>query len=190
MDKVEQVKKIVIVGDSGCGKTCLLLKYATKEFEPQYHPTVFEKKEIVYTDEASGAKIGLDLWDTAGQEDYDRIRTLSYMDTDLILVCFALNSSESLNNIGDRWKDEIEHFCKETPRILVGMKADLRKKSDLDLITEKRAVDMARFISAKSYVECSSYTGENVDEVFHMAIDVLLNRTRKRKSKSKKCTPV
>ncbi|KAI5191577.1 hypothetical protein NECID01_1527 [Nematocida sp. AWRm77] len=190
MDQVEKVKKIVIVGDSGCGKTCLLLRYATKEFEPGYQPTVFEKKEIVYTDEATGAKVGLDLWDTAGQEDYDRIRTLSYLDTDLILVCFSLNSMRSLENIGERWKEEIEHFCKDAPRILVGMKADLRRKTDANLITEKIAIDMARHISAKSYVECSSCTGENVEEVFHMAMDILLGRTRKRKSKQKKCTPV
>jgi len=180
-------KKIVVVGDSGCGKTCLLLKYFTKSFEAEYQTTVFERKLIEYKDEVTGNKILLDLWDTAGQEDYVRIRALSYMETDLVLVCFALNSKESLENVEDKWINEIKHFCKDVPRILVGMKADLRMRTDPDLITEERAMRAAKEIEAKGYVECSSYTNENVDEVFHVAVDVLTRRRRKKKEKERGC---
>ena len=53
----------------------------------------------------------LALWDTAGQEDYDRLRPLSYPDTDVILLCFAINSRDSLENVSDKWKPEVDHFC-------------------------------------------------------------------------------
>ncbi|OAG30460.1 hypothetical protein NEDG_02002 [Nematocida displodere] len=182
-EETDPVKKIVIVGDGGCGKTCLLHKYVSKEFLSDYCPTVFDRSEIPYIDELTKRRIRLDLWDTAGQEDYDRIRTLSYLDTDLIIVCFALNSKKTFVSVGDRWKDEIEHFCKNTPKILVGMKADLRTKEDQNLIPTKKAIDMAKQISAKGYIECSAYTGENVEEVFDMTMDILLERKRKRKSK-------
>lgn len=186
MTEERRPRKIVVVGDGGCGKTSLLLKYLDRKFDPEYTPTVFGKRDAVYTDE-SGKKVLLDLWDTAGQEDYERIRTLSYIDTDLLLVCFALNSKASFLNVLDRWQEEIEHFCKDTPRILVGMKADLRSKEDLNLVTSKRAVAMAKKIGARSYVECSARTGDNIEEVFHLAVDVLLCRKRKAREKTSAC---
>ncbi|KAI5171891.1 Ras-like protein gene family, member A [Nematocida sp. LUAm3] len=176
----ETPKKIVVIGDGGCGKTCLLIRYISGEFETTYVPTVFDRKDVEYKDSTSGKVMHLNIWDTAGQEDFDRVRVLSYGDTDLLLVCFALNTSTSLISVGERWKEEIDHFCRGVPRILVGMKADLRKKSDANLITQEKAIEMAKYISAKSYVECSSYTGENVDEVFHQVIDILYNRKRKK----------
>ncbi|KAI5187799.1 Ras-like protein gene family, member A [Nematocida homosporus] len=186
MDGTMATKKIVVIGDGNCGKTCLLIKYVSGQFEENYIPTVFDQKEVTYRDDVTGQEILLSLWDTAGQEDYDRVRVLSYVDTDLLLVCFALNSVRSLESIGERWNEEIEHFCKRTPRILVGMKADLRKKSDANLITQEKAIEMAKYISARSYIECSSFTGQNVEEVFHQAVDVLMNRKRK-KAKSNGC---
>lgn len=180
MHNTEITKKIVVVGDGGCGKTCLLIRYISGEFETAYVPTVFDQKRVEYKDATTGRVVNLSIWDTAGQEDFDRVRVLSYVDVDLILMCFSLSSSASLMSISERWKEEVEHFCKGAPRILVGMKADLRKKSDANLITQEKAIEVAKYISAKSYVECSSYTGENVDEVFHQVVDILMNRKRKK----------
>ena len=66
------------------------------------------------------------LWDTAGQEDYDRLRPLSYPDTDVILICFSIDSSDSFRNITDKWVPEVNHFCPNVPVILVGNKMDFR----------------------------------------------------------------
>uniref|UniRef100_A0A4W3GUG8 Uncharacterized protein n=1 Tax=Callorhinchus milii TaxID=7868 RepID=A0A4W3GUG8_CALMI len=73
-----------------------------------------------------GDGVELALWDTAGQEDYDRLRPLSYPDTDVILMCFSIDNPDSLENIPEKWTPEVKHFCPNVPIILVGNKKDLR----------------------------------------------------------------
>ena len=84
------------------GKTCLLIVFSKDQFPEVYVPTVFEN--YVSDIEIDGKQVELALWDTAGQEDYDRLRPLSYPDTDVILMCFAIDSPDSLENI-----PEVEH---------------------------------------------------------------------------------
>lgn len=95
-------KKLVAVGDGACGKTSLLISYCRGEFPEEYIPTVFEN----YVTEISleGGKIVVDmaLWDTAGQEDYDRLRPLSYPDSDVVLLCFSIDAPDSLRSIIDK----------------------------------------------------------------------------------------
>ena len=74
----------------------------------------------------SCVQVELALWDTAGQEDYDRLRPLSYPDTDVILMCFSIDSPDSLQNIPEKWVPEVKHFCPNVPIVLVGNKKDLR----------------------------------------------------------------
>ena len=73
----------------------------------------------------------LALWDTAGQEDYDRLRPLSYPDTDVLLLCFAVDNPDSFENVADKWAIELHTFCSGAPIILVGTKTDLRRDSDV-----------------------------------------------------------
>uniref|UniRef100_G1KHK8 Ras homolog family member A n=1 Tax=Anolis carolinensis TaxID=28377 RepID=G1KHK8_ANOCA len=117
-------KKLVIVGDGACGKTCLLIVFSKDQFPEVYVPTVFEN--YVADIEVDGKQVELALWDTAGQEDYDRLRPLSYPDTDVILMCFSTDSPDSLENIPEKWTPEVKHFCPNVPIILVGNKKDLR----------------------------------------------------------------
>ena len=93
----------------------------------------------------------LALWDTAGQEDYDRLRPLSYPDTDVILMCFSVDSPDSLENIPEKWTPEVKHFCPNVPIILVGNKKDLRN----DPATIKGKTVILRQIYLRwSFYEC------------------------------------
>ncbi|MCJ1433436.1 Rho GTPase [Xylographa pallens] len=172
-------KKFVVVGDGGCGKTCLLISYSQGYFPEKYVPTVFENYIAHKPHRPSGKTVELALWDTAGQEEYDRLRPLSYPETDLLFVCFAIDCPNSLENVMDKWYPEVLHFCPTTPIILVGLKSDLRnKRTCIDLlrtqgltpVTPEQGQAVAKRMNA-IYMECSSKEMKGVEEVFELAIN-------------------
>lgn len=180
-------KKIVVVGDGGCGKTCLLISYSQGYFPEKYVPTVFENYITYPTHRPSGKTVELALWDTAGQEEYDRLRPLSYPETDLIFVCFAIDCPNSLDNVMDKWYPEVLHFCPYTPLILVGLKSDLRyKKTCIDMlktqgltpVTREQGMGVAQKMNAQ-YMECSSKEMKGVDEIFEQAIVTVVSNDRR-----------
>ncbi|KAM4741357.1 rho-related GTP-binding protein RhoC-like isoform 1-T1 [Anableps anableps] len=183
-------KKLVIVGDGACGKTCLLIVFSKDQFPEVYVPTVFEN--YIADIEIDGKQVELALWDTAGQEDYDRLRPLSYPDTDVILMCYSIDNPDSLENISEKWTPEVKHFCPNIPIILVGNKKDLQNDENTrkDLAKMKQepvktedGKNMAMRISAFSFLECSAKTKDGVREVFNTATRAAL---QVKKSKSMK----
>ncbi|GAA5795018.1 Rho GTPase [Helicostylum pulchrum] len=122
--------------------------------------------------------IELALWDTAGQEDYDRLRPLSYPHSHVILLCFAIDSPDSLDNVQEKWVEELNTHAYGVPMILVGCKRDLRsdKKTidELEKISQKpvsfeEGFAAASHIGAQKYVECSAKVDEGVTELFTIA---------------------
>ncbi|KAF1810403.1 ras-domain-containing protein [Eremomyces bilateralis CBS 781.70] len=171
-------KKLVVVGDGGCGKTCLLISYSAGIFPEKYVPTVFENYITHTPHPTTGKTVELALWDTAGQEEYDRLRPLSYPETDLAFVCFAIDCPNSLENVMDKWYPEVMHFLPHTPIILVGLKSDLRhKKTCIDLLKTQGLTpvtpEQGRAVAAKmgaTYMECSSKEMTGVAEIFDVAV--------------------
>jgi len=171
--------KLVVVGDGAVGKTSLLISYATGEFPTEYLPTVFEN----YTAQMKRQNevILLHLWDTAGQEDYDRLRPLSYPGADVLLLCFSTISQASYDAIREKWAPEVHHYVPNIPHLLVGTKVDLREAKAPDPnsgkyepITLEQGKVMAQEINAIKYMEVSSKTGKGVSEVFNEAVELVL----------------
>uniref|UniRef100_A0AAA9S6B1 Rho-related GTP-binding protein RhoG n=3 Tax=Bos TaxID=9903 RepID=A0AAA9S6B1_BOVIN len=127
--------------------------------------------------------VNLGLWDTAGQEDYDRLRPLSYPQTDVFLICFSLVSPASYENVRAKWFPEVRHHCPSTPIILVGTKLDLRddkdtieklKEKKLAPITYPQGLALAKEIDSVKYLECSALTQRGLKTVFDEAIRAVL----------------
>ncbi|KAG6832433.1 hypothetical protein H0H92_001479, partial [Tricholoma furcatifolium] len=126
-----------------------------------------------------GKTISLGLWDTAGQEDYDRLRPLSYPQTDVFLICFSLVSPPSYENVRTKWFPEISHHAPSTSVVLVGTKLDLREDPvTIEKLRDRRmapiqysqGLAMSKDIGAVKYLECSALTQKGLKTVFDEAI--------------------
>ncbi|KAJ3325970.1 GTP-binding protein Rho1 [Boothiomyces sp. JEL0866] len=173
-------RKLVVVGDGACGKTSLLLAFSKGTFSETYVPTVFDNSVVDVT--VDGEQHELSLWDTAGQEDYDRLRPLSYSDSHAVLICFSIINPDSLENVLEKWHSEVVQFCGKVPIILVGLKADLRedgrtisqlRQLNQRPLTYEQGLSVASRLGVK-YLECSSKTKLGVRYVFDTATRLAL----------------
>jgi len=169
--------KSVVVGDGATGKTCLLIVLSGQSFPTEYVPTVFDNWTISLGLEPKVRL--LSLWDTAGPEDYDRLRPLSYPQTNVFIIAFSLISTTAYQNVKDKWYPEVTHHCPQAPLILVGTKKDLRddpsmvstlQQKGMTPVTREQGEQMAREIGAVCYIEVSSLTSENIKELFTAVI--------------------
>ncbi|XP_041023066.1 rac-like GTP-binding protein RAC13 isoform X1 [Juglans microcarpa x Juglans regia] len=186
--------KCVTVGDGAVGKTCMLISYTSNTFPMDYVPTVFDNFSANVVVDGSIVNVG--LWDTAGQEDYNRLRPLSYRGADVFLLAFSLISKASFENISKKqWIPELKHYAPNVPIILVGTKLDL-KEDKLFLsdhpgatpITTAQGEELKKMIGAVVYIECSSKTQQNVKAVFDSAIKVALRPPKPEKKPRKQRT--
>ncbi|XP_067686081.1 rho-related protein racA-like [Haliotis asinina] len=185
--------KLVVVGDGGVGKSCLLIAYNTGSFPASYIPTVFDNysSDIKF----DGKFVNLAFFDTAGQEDYDRLRPLSYPGTDVFLLCFDVKNRSSFENIRDKWYPEVQHHCPNTPQILVGCKTDLRRGArDKTAVSWEEGTALAKSLGM-TYFDTSSLALTGLKECFEGAVRSGLNKPAPSKKgmffgKSKKPLPL
>ncbi|GER50246.1 Rac-like GTP-binding protein [Striga asiatica] len=178
--------KCVTVGDGAVGKTCLLISYTSNTFPTDYVPTVFDNFSANVV--VDGSTVNLGLWDTAGQDDYNRLRPLSYRGADVFILAFSLISKASYENIPKKWIPELRHYGPGVPIILVGTKLDLRDDehlfadhSEAEPISTVQGEELRRISGANSYIECSAKTQQNVKAVFDAAIKAVLQQTKHKK---------
>uniref|UniRef100_A0A8C8DPU0 Rho-related GTP-binding protein RhoN n=1 Tax=Oryzias sinensis TaxID=183150 RepID=A0A8C8DPU0_9TELE len=124
--------KIVVVGDSQCGKTALLHVFAKDSYPESYVPTVFENYTASF--EIDKQRIELNMWDTSGSTYYDNVRPLAYPDSDAVLICFDISRPETLESVLKKWLAETQEFCPNAKVVLVGCKLDMR--TDLNVMRE------------------------------------------------------
>ena len=191
--------KLVIVGDGTVGKTCMLMCYTSNDFPSDYVPTVFDN----YVANVSIGKetISLGLWDTAGQEEFDSLRPLSYPGTDIFLLCFAVSYEPSFKNLKTKWLPEVNQHCPSSTLLMVGTKIDLRdnpkeieklEQQNMHMITEEEGIKYAQDLGCKKYMECSALTRKGLKEVFEEAVRIVLEnkkeeQTTKKPETKKKC---
>jgi small GTP-binding protein len=169
--------KLMVVGDGAVGKTSILITYIENRFPVEYVPTVFDNFTTGIN--FHNQLLNVSLWDTAGPEEYSRLRRLSYPDTDLFLVCFSVASPSSFRNVRDRWLPEIEHNMPGTKKMLVGTKTDLRtdeyvlgklEKGGEAPITTLEGKSLAMELGFDAYVECSALASQkSLQDVFQTA---------------------
>nr|XP_043624325.1 rac-like GTP-binding protein RAC2 [Erigeron canadensis] len=182
--------KCVTVGDGAVGKTCMLISYTSNTFPTDYVPTVFDNFSAnVVVGERT---VNLGLWDTAGQEDYNRLRPLSYRGADVFVLAFSLISKASYENISKKWISELRNYAPTVPIVLVGTKLDLRDDKqylsdhpNAIPITTSQGEELKKTIGASVYIECSSKTQQNVKAVFDAAIRIVLQPTKSKKKRKK-----
>ncbi|XP_015681507.1 rho-related GTP-binding protein RhoD [Protobothrops mucrosquamatus] len=184
--------KLVVIGDGGCGKTSMLMVFVKREFPKACVPTVFEKYSAAF--HINDKQVHISLWDTAGQEDYDRLRPLSYNGAHAVIICYDVTNPISFNNILTKWYPEANHFCKGIPILLVGCKTDLRNdkvlvrklhQNQLEPITYQKGEALARNLRAVAYFECSALYHENITDIFTEASRAALRKMKKEQQRQR-----
>ena len=132
-------------------------------------------------------EVELSLQDTAGQEDYDQLRPLSYPSTDVFLLMFSVVSKDSLDNVKSKWVKELRHFSPTVPIVLVGTKTDLREARADQALDWEAGDKMAKSIGARCYLECSALEQRGVKAIFDEAVEAILDPTDGKDKAKKQC---
>jgi len=153
--------KLLLIGDSGVGKSCLLLRFADHTYTESYISTIGVDFKI-RTVELDGKTIKLQIWDTAGQERFRTITSSYYRGAHGIIVVYDCTDLDSFNNV-KQWLNEIDRYASENvQKLLVGNKVDLVSKKIVDTETGKSFADKLNI----SFLETSAKAATNVEKAF------------------------
>jgi len=187
--KITRAIKVALVGDGTVGKTCLLMSYICQAFLEDYIPTMFDNFSAI--EEIDGELVNVILWDTAGQEDYETIRTTTcFPNTHVFIMCFSVVHPDSFHNVKQKWLEELKKAAPDTPFILVGTKTDLRNDEETikklaekgkEPISEKLGKKRAKEIKARFYIECSARDVVSVNDMFKQAIKLVMDPLKMQK---------
>jgi len=163
--------KLLLIGDSGVGKSCLLLRFADDTYTESYISTIGVDFKI-RTIELDGKTIKLQIWDTAGQERFRTITSSYYRGAHGIIVVYDVTDQESFNNVR-QWLQEIDRYASENVnKLLVGNKCDLTTKKVVDYTTAKEYADQLGI----PFLETSAKNATNVEQAFMTMAAEIKNR--------------
>lgn len=162
LESFDMVKQLTIVGRGECGKTSILKRFFKNEFSEDISATPIENEDFVFS--AEGKRFKLKIWDTSGQEDFSRFRTLTLPMSDYVIICYSITDPMSFYEVEDTLIPMVRQKAREDVNImLVATKVD--KRTD-DYISTEEGVVLSKKIGAFKFIECSSLTGEGIKEVF------------------------
>lgn len=164
--------KILIIGDTGCGKSSLINRYVDGDYNDNYYNTIGVDFKIKHF-EKNGKKIKMNIWDTAGQEKFKSLVTSYYRNSDIIILVFDLTNHNSFRNI-DKWYSDIEYICKKDnlQLFLVGTKADVGKNKYVvdEIMIKEKCLEYNM-----KYYETSAKKNYNLTELFNDVSDEIYN---------------
>ncbi|KRX03903.1 P-loop containing nucleoside triphosphate hydrolase [Pseudocohnilembus persalinus] len=169
-DQHDYVLKILILGESNVGKTCLLLKYVDDKFQTNHMPTIgidFRNKII----RTQGKNVKLTLWDTAGQERFRIVTNTLYNGAQGIVLCYSVGDRNSFTNIKTWMKQIKESAGSDVAILLVGNKSDITERQ----VTEEEGKALAESYNISHY-ECSAKSGSNVELVFEQMANTTIEK--------------
>jgi len=161
MSDFDYLFKLLLIGDSGVGKSCLLLRFADNTYTDSYISTIGVDFKIRTLD-IDGKTVKLQIWDTAGQERFRTITSSYYRGAHGIIVVYDVTDKVSFNNV-KQWLGEIDRYaCQSVNKLLVGNKADLVEKKVVEYNEAKEFADSLGI----SFLETSAKSAHNVEEAF------------------------
>ncbi|XP_076833304.1 ras-related protein ORAB-1 [Brachyhypopomus gauderio] len=153
--------KLLLIGDSGVGKSCLLLRFADDTYTETYISTIGVDFKI-RTIDMDGKVVKLQIWDTAGQERFRTITSSYYRGAHGIIIVYDVTDQESFSNV-KQWLEEIDRYaCENVSKLLVGNKSDLTSKKVVDFTTAKEFAETLNV----PFLETSSKDASNVEKAF------------------------
>eukprot|EP00741_Cyanophora_paradoxa_P008889 tig00001408_g8605.t1 len=166
--------KLLLIGDSGVGKSCLLLRFADDTYTESYISTIGVDFKI-RTIELDGKTIKLQIWDTAGQERFRTITSSYYRGAHGIIIVYDVTDQESFNNV-KQWLQEIDRYaCEGVSKLLVGNKSDLTTKKVVQYEVAKEFADSLGI----PFLETSAKNSTNVEAAFMtMAAEIKAKMTK------------
>lgn len=164
------IYKIMMVGDAAVGKTTLALRFSGLLFQESYKFTMGVDL-IVKSFFVRDRNVVFEIWDCGGQPQFKEARSIYYRKTSGILLCFDLSHRESFEHLSN-WLDEIDSYGGSPYIVLVGTKADLKEKRDVET---KEILELSKKLGAK-YIETSSKENLNISKPFEEMAKALLDR--------------
>lgn len=163
LESFDMVKQLTIIGRGECGKTSILKRFFKNEFSEDISATPIENEDFIFSTE--GKKFKLKIWDTSGQEDFSRFRTLTLPMSDYVIICYSITDPMSFYEVEDTLIPMVKQKAREDVNImLVATKIDKRNE---DYISTEEGIFLAKKIGAFKFIECSSLTGTGIKEVFN-----------------------
>ncbi len=174
-DKEDYKIKIIIVGDSGVGKTNLITRFASDKFDKNSKATI--GVEFIYkTIKINNEIFKIEIWDTAGQERYNTIQNHLYKNINGILLTFDLTNTYSFEQLS-KWYEQIQNQSqKNCIIVLIGNKNDLKEQIQV------KEEDIQKYCNEHNempYFSCSAQSSENVEEAFTKVAEVAFERNSK-----------
>ena len=188
MELRDILKKVVLLGDGGVGKTSLIARYVVNKFDDKYIAAIGTKvsrKDIQFVKPDLIINLRMMIWDILGQKEYSKIRSASLSGAQGLILVGDLSRAETIGSLKDFWLKEVGIIVGEIPTVIVGNKTDLAERGSM---SEMLLESMGQKLGCPTAL-CSAKTGENVENLFNILGELLVAEVAATRVKTKEKPP-